>query len=64
MCNDDEANYERRQGRVIARFSERAKTRDSSLESNLFDLYQKDMKETSVAQFMLDPASFNAHAEG
>lgn len=64
MCNDDVDTYERRQGRVIARFNERAKNRDASLETDLFELYQKDMKETSVAQFMLDPASFNAHAEG
>jgi len=64
MCNDDVDTYERRQGRVLARFNERAKNRDANLETDLFELYQKDMKETSVAQFMLDPASFKTHAEG
>jgi hypothetical protein len=61
-CNDDEATHERRQGRVLQRFIERAKNRDSALETDLFSLYQQDMKEASVAQFMLDPASFKARA--
>ena len=61
-CDDDEATYERRQGRVLQRFIERAKTRDSALETDLFALYQQDMKEASVAQFMLDPAAFKPRA--
>ena len=62
MCNDDEPNYQRRQGRLLQRFIERAKNRDSALETDLFALYQKDMKEASVAQFMLDPSSFKTRA--
>lgn len=62
MCNDDEATHARRQGRVLKRFIERAKNRDSALETDLFELFQKDMKDSSVAQFMLDPASFRASA--
>ena len=62
MCNDDEATYERRQGRVLKRFVERAKNRDSALETDLFALYQQDMKDSSVAQFMLDPAGWKPRA--
>lgn len=62
MCNDDESNYQRRQGRMLERFADRAKTRDAALETDLFALYQQDMKEASVAQFMLDPASFKPKA--
>lgn len=62
MCNDDEATFERRQGRVLSRFAERAKNRDQALETDLFALYQQDMKEASVAQFMLDPASWKPKA--
>jgi hypothetical protein len=49
MCNDDGEQYEKKQGRVLKRFVERARTRDPVLETDLFDLYQKDMKDTSVA---------------
>lgn len=49
MCNDDGEEYEKKQGRVLKRFVERARTRDPVLETDLFDLYQKDMKDTSVA---------------
>ncbi len=62
MCNDDEATFERRQGRLLSRFAERAKNRDQALETDLFALYQQDMKESSVAQFMLDPASWKPKA--
>lgn len=49
QCNDDEATYARRQGRVLSRFADRALTRDPVIEQDLFELYQKDMKDTSVA---------------
>ena len=62
MCNDDEPTYARRQGRVLQRFVDRAKTRDAALETDLFELYQQDLKDASVAQFMLDPASWKPHA--
>jgi hypothetical protein len=39
ICNDEPDIYERRQRRMVSRFEERAKTRDSALEQNLFDLY-------------------------
>jgi hypothetical protein len=62
LCNEDETSYARRQGRVLQRFIERAQKRDASLETDLFALYQQDMKDASVAQFMLDPASFKQTA--
>ena len=62
MCNDNEDTYSRRQGRVMNRFVDRARNRDPQLERDLFELYQADAKETSVAQFMLDPASFKTKA--
>lgn len=62
QCNDDEAGFQRRQGRVIKRFYERAESRDPKLETDLFQLFQDDMKEQSVAQFMVDPASFKRKA--
>lgn len=62
ICNDDPEVHARRQGRVMQRFIERAKNRDASLETDLFELYQADMKEASVAQFALDPASFKTRA--
>lgn len=39
MCNDDAETYDRRQNRVLQRFAERAKNRDSALETDLFALY-------------------------
>lgn len=39
QCNDDLKTYQRRQGRVLSRFVERAKTRDPKLEQDLFELY-------------------------
>ena len=36
--------------RVIDRFSKRAKTRDPALEADLFDVYNRDDKDTSIAQ--------------
>ena len=62
MCNDLATNYKKREERVMNRFLERAKTRDPVLETDLFELYQQDMKENSVAQFMLDPASYKPKA--
>ncbi len=47
---------------MLQRFLERAKNRDSALETDLFALYKQDMKEASVAQFMLDPAAFKPRA--
>jgi len=38
-CNDDEQIYARRQGRMMQRFIERAKTRDPALETDLFELF-------------------------
>lgn len=47
----------------MARFVERATKRDPQLESNLFDLYQKDLKDYSMAQFMIDPDNFKHSSE-
>ena len=40
------------------RFAERAKQRDPKLEADLFELFRKDQKDTSSAQFFLDPENF------
>jgi hypothetical protein len=62
MCNDDDSTYSRRQGRLLSRFVDRAKNRDPAIETDLFELFQQDMKENSTAQFMLDPASYKPKA--
>ena len=62
QCNDDSETYKRRQGRVIQRFKERASTRDSALEQDLFDLFVQDQKENSLAQLMLDAEKYNPKA--
>jgi hypothetical protein len=48
--------------RVISRFAERAKNRDTALEADLFDVYQRDEKDSSVAQFALDSSKFRPTA--
>lgn len=62
MCNDDPETYQRRHGRVLSRFMDRARARDPVLEQDLFDLYLQDSKESSVAQFMVDPSKFRKRA--
>ncbi len=44
-CNDDEHTHQRRQGRLLKRFFDRAENRDPKLETDLFQLFQDDMKE-------------------
>lgn len=63
MNNADIETHFKRQDRVNRRFIERAKNRDQSLETDLFELYRKDAKETSNAQLFLDPANFKPRAE-
>ena len=46
----------------MTRFAERARGRNPALEQDLFELYQKDAKELSVAQFMVDPSKFKQTA--
>ena len=58
ICNDDQATYERRMGRVIDRFFERAKTRDPAVEQDLFELLRQDDKENSFAQLAIDESKF------
>lgn len=58
MCNDDQQTYERRMGRVIQRFMDRAKTRDTAVEQDLFQLLRQDDKEFSFAQLALDESKF------
>lgn len=62
QCNDNEETYKRRQDRMLQRFNERARNRDPALEVDLIELYQKDDKDLSVAQFMLDPKNYKATA--
>lgn len=62
QCNDSVDTYERRQGRVLERFIERARTRDPALEGNLFEIFTKDAKRGSFAQAMLEPKAFKAYA--
>jgi len=47
---------------VVERFTSRAIARDPALEQDLFELYTQNSKVESVAQFMLDPASFKSQA--
>ena len=54
--------YARRMNRVIDRFSKRAKTRDPALEADLFDVYNRDDKDTSIAQMTLDSSKFRPTA--
>ena len=35
--------------RVVGRFNERVQTRDPALEADLYDLYQEDSKDSSLA---------------
>ena len=49
QCNDSEETFNRRNDRMVDRFRERAKTRDSRLETDLAELYIQDMKDLSVA---------------
>jgi hypothetical protein len=51
---DDPANFTRRQRRVIDRFWDRAQVRDSAVEKDLYELYQRDGIDASTAQFALD----------
>ena len=41
---------------------DRARARDPVLEQDLFDLYLQDSKDSSVAQFMVDPSKFRKRA--
>lgn len=41
--------YARRMNRLVGRFTERAKTRNPAIEADLFDLYQRDGKDSSIA---------------
>lgn len=48
--------------RLINRFTERAKNRNPALEADLFDLYSRDSKDSSVAQFLIDDSKYNSTA--
>lgn len=58
QCADGIENYERRMTRVVDRFMERGMNRDSAIDADLYDLYQQDSKDTSLAQLMLDSDNF------
>lgn len=40
--------------RLVSRFSERAQTRNPAIEADIYDLYFRDTKDSSIAQFLLD----------
>ena len=63
MAADGVDTYDRRMQRVVDRFNQRGRDRDEAIEADLYDLYQKDAKDTSLAQLMLDPANFNETAK-
>jgi hypothetical protein len=46
--------YARRMNRLVHRFADRAKTRNPAMEADLFDLYTRDDRDSSIAQFLLD----------
>lgn len=54
LNEDGNEVYSRRMHRVAERFMERALTRDESIDQDLFELYQKDSVNSSVAQSLLD----------
>jgi len=54
--------FERRNARLVNRFTERARTRDPAIEADLFDIYQRDQKDNSVAQILLDEQKWNPTA--
>jgi len=55
---DDPNTYMRRQVRVMNRFWERSKTRDTAIETDLIDLHNRDSKDTSLASFFLDQDNY------
>lgn len=54
--------FARRMNRVMKKFAERAKTRDPAIEADLFDVYSRDEKDSSVAQAALDASKFKPTA--
>ena len=50
--------FARRMNRVASKFIERARKRDPRVESSLVDLYQRDDKDNSVAQIMMNEQGF------
>lgn len=63
QCADGIENYERRMNRVVDRFMQRGLNRDSAIDADLYDLYQQDSKDTSLAQLMLDSNNFSETAK-
>jgi hypothetical protein len=47
----------------MKRFIERAKQRDPALETDLFELFRKDEKDSSPAQFFLDAENYKMTAQ-
>lgn len=52
--SDDNETYVAREKRKLARFWQRVKTRDPAIETSLYDLYQQDAMDTSMAKIHLD----------
>ena len=46
--------HAQRENRMVRRFLERAKTRDPALEQDIFDLYQRDAKDSSITTALVD----------
>ena len=55
---DSFEEYERRQSRMIDRFMDRAKTRDPILEQSLYDLFESDARDFSLAKLATDSENF------
>lgn len=51
--------FEARNQRMVDRFAERARNRDSAIEADLYDIYQRDAKENSLAQLALDESKWS-----
>lgn len=55
--------FDRRNKRMVDRFAERARHRDSAIEADLFDIYSRENRDNSIAQLALDPSKFQPVAK-
>lgn len=63
LAGDGYELYKERQGRVVGRFLERAKSRDPQLEQSLQDLFESDARDQSPATLFLESEKFRPVAE-
>ena len=54
QCSNSPMLHAQRENRMVERFLERAKTRDPALEQDIFDLYERDAKDSSPITALID----------